>query len=79
MKRYNVHLDPEWITELDKIRREIIDSVGKCHRLYDLTRADLIRVAMRGYYQLGPAFVHYYGKDLDKIIKKVVKERNQGR
>lgn len=74
MKRYNIHLDPAWVKALDELRKAIIKEGGKYHSLSDLTRADLIRVALRSFFDLGPEYVHYYGDDLEKIIKKVIKK-----
>lgn len=75
MKRYNIHLDPEWMKALDEILQAIKKAEKNTYSIEGITRSDLIRIAIGHYFNLGPGQAHYYWGDLTKIIKKALKKR----
>jgi len=73
LKRVNVFLEEETISELKKLIEGIKgkDSCG----WYSLTASDLIRFAIKEYYGIGERPIHYYNVDeLRRRIKRATKK-----
>lgn len=75
MKRYNIHLDPEWMKALDEVIREAQEVWNRRHMWENITRADIIRTGISIVFGLKPTYVHHNPEELTEIVKHVISKR----
>lgn len=75
MKRYNIHLDPEWIKELDKICKELQNEARHNYDYWGMTRSSLIRFAIGQTFNLKEEYTAFNTEYLEKHIKEAIKKR----
>ncbi|MBA7680641.1 hypothetical protein ES703_88962 [subsurface metagenome] len=75
MKRYNIHLDPEWVKILDEITKEAQKLFAKEYLWSRITRADIIRVGLSIAFNLEQTYIHHAPKALTPLIKHIIRKR----
>jgi len=75
MKRYNIHIDDDWIKELDKITETANKTMYKKNLWGNMKRADTIRIAIATFYNLKLPCTWGSSGEFIKIIKQISKKR----
>lgn len=74
MIRVNVHFDSSWLKRLDEIKDQLMTAEAGHWRLYNITRADLIRYAVAMVFGFDLGYVHVDKESLSEGLKKVLKK-----
>lgn len=75
MKRYNIHLDPEWMKALDEICEKIAGYDTGSYCFWGISRAELIRFAVGHCFGLEQEYPRFNKEELWKAIKRALKKR----
>jgi len=74
MKRVNIHLDEEMLKQLDELLVKIKSSGSTAIWGQNITRADLIRLAVGKYFNLDVLYIHCYSNHIEEVVDKILKK-----
>lgn len=71
MKRVNIHLNEDWLEELEDMLTKIRKQEGACYWARTTTKADLIRLAIAEFYKFNYSYIHASKATLLGALKEI--------